>query len=33
MTPATVAWLFFIGATAFWLGSAINLVLILKGGA
>lgn len=30
---ATVAWLFVLGASFFWLGSAINLWLTLKGGA
>lgn len=33
MTPTVVAWLFFIGASCFWLGSVINLWITLKGGA
>lgn len=27
-----VAWLFFIGATCFWVGSALNLWVTLRGG-
>jgi hypothetical protein len=27
-----VAWLFFIGATFFWLGALLNLLQILRGG-
>ena len=27
-----VAWLFFIGASFFWLGSLVNLLAALKGG-
>lgn len=29
---AAVAWLFFIGASCFWVGAGINLLLVLKGG-
>jgi len=32
MTPTAVAWLFFIGASCFWLGAGINLLLVLRGG-
>lgn len=31
MTQA-VAWLFFIGATCFWIGAGINLWITLRGG-
>lgn len=30
---AWVALLFFIGATAFWVGAGINLLLAIRGGA
>jgi hypothetical protein len=33
MNPAVVAWLFFIGATCFWVGAGINLWLTMRGGA
>lgn len=32
MNAATVAWLFFIGATCFWIGAGVNLWIILRGG-
>lgn len=27
-----VAWLFFVGASCFWLGAGINLLITLRGG-
>lgn len=30
MTSALVAWLFFIGATCFWVGAGINLLITVK---
>ena len=32
MNAQLVAWLFFIGATCFWVGAGINLWLNIKGG-